>query len=1095
MKKHHTKNRKRVHELKAVKDFKEARVSTLDSNPVKLQSALILHKQGDLADAEVIYREILQSQPHNTNALTLLGTIAGQRGDFAYALEIFELVLKIDPNHFASLNDRGVVLLDLQRYEEALVGFDKCIALKPDFAEGYNHRGNALQKLNRYDDAILSYEKAIVLRPNYAEAYAKHGLALYTLKRYNEAIVSYEKAIALCPGYAEAHSNHGLTLHKLTCYTEAIVSYEKAIALRPDYMEAYSHYGLALHQLMKYDEALLLYEKAISINPNYAEAYHNLGLVLHELKRYEQAVLSYDKALAINQNYAEAYLSRGNSSLELKRYEEAVVSYDNAIALNPDGAFWFGERLYTKMRMCDWSNFEDYSHQLASKIKLYKKAVTPFIVLAIVDSLSLQQKAALIYVKDKCSTIIPLQVIPKRNRHDKIRIGYYSADFQHHATAYLMADLFERHDKSRFEFYAFSFGPDRPEDVMRKRVVAAFDKFIDVRTKSDKEVVLLSRELAIDIAIDLKGFTQDSRTGIFGLRAAPIQVNYLGYPGTMGAEYIDYIIADTTLIPEQSQQFYTEKIIYLPHSYQVNDTKRLIAEKELSREELGLPATGFVFCCFNNNYKITPNTFDCWMRILMQVEGSVLWLYEDNPKAGSNLQREAKERGINPERLIFAKRMHLADHLARHRVADLFLDTLPCNAHTTASDALWAGLPVITCMGEAFASRVAASLLNAIDLPELITSTQDAYEALAIELANNPDKLHNIKQKLERNRLTTPLFDTELFTRHIEEAYITIYERYQADLPPDHLYIKKQEVNKFDDSHSALSSVEIQANSTEGDTLSTKSTESMQHIYKSCPLCDGKSVALGSCDCTRHNLWHEPLPRTLEWVRCTTCSHVYTRYYWSQKGLDEVFKNAHPNQLAGDIANFDAKRLTWASVAGKVLSLLGGYRSVMNSSLSPSWVDVGCGDGALVMTASDVGFTALGLDSRSEPVSRIQKCGFKALQGDFMAVTFQEKLDVLSMMDVLEHMPFPMTAIKKAADVIKPGGILVISMPDLNCSSWKMMDAAKANPYWMEIEHHHNFSRQRLTILLQDNGFEVADFAIPYRYKAQMEIYAIRVSS
>ena len=896
MKKHHTKEHKRVLERKAVKDFKEYRGSTLDSYAVKLQSALILHKQGYLADAEVIYREILQSQPHNTDALQLLGTIAGQRRDFAYALELFELALKIDPNHFASLNDRGVVLLDLQRHEEALVSFDTCIALKPDFAEGYNHRGNALHKLNRYDDAILSYEKAIVLRPNYAEAYAKHGLALYTLKRYPEAIVSYEKAIALRPGYAEAHSNHGLALHKLTCYTDAIVSYEQAIRINPNYTEAYHNRGLALHELKQYEQAVLSYERAIAINQNYAEAYLSRGNSFLELKRYEDALTNYERTKEISPDIAEADFNCGVALDWLKRYEEAVVSYDKAIALKSDGAFWFGECLYTKMRMCDWGNFEDYSHQLASKINLYEKAVTPFIVLARVDSLSLQQKAALIYVKDKCSTIIPLQVIPKRNRHDKIRIGYYSADFQHHATAYLMADLFERHDKSRFEFYAFSFGPDRPEDVMRKRVVAAFDKFIDVRTKSDKEVVLLSRELAVDIAIDLKGFTQDSRTGIFGLRAAPIQVNYLGYPGTMGAEYIDYIIADTTLIPEQSQQFYTEKIIYLPHSYQVNDTKRLIAENEFSREDMRLPATGFVFCCFNNNYKITPNTFDCWMRILMQVEGSVLWLYEDNPKAGSNLKKEAKQRGINPERLIFATRMHLAEHLARHRLADLFLDTLPYNAHTTASDALWAGLPVLTCMGESFAGRVAASLLNAIDVPELITSTQEEYEALAIDLATDPDKLHNIKQKLEINRLTTPLFDTKLFTSHIEEAYITMYERYQADLPPDHLYIKKQEVNKFDESHSVRSSVEIQVNKTESDTLSTTSTESMQHLYKSCPLCDGKSVALGSCDCTRHNLWHESLPRILEWVRCTTCSHVYTRYYWSQKGLDEVFSEKTEEQ-------------------------------------------------------------------------------------------------------------------------------------------------------------------------------------------------------
>jgi len=350
--------------------------------------------------------------------------------------------------------------------------------------------------------------------------------------------------------------------------------------------------------------------------------------------------------------------------------------------------------------------------------------------------------------------------------------------------------LFERHDKAKFELVAFSFGPNR-NDEMRKRVSAAFDQFMDVRNRSDKDIALLSRKLEIDVAVDLKGFTTDARAGIFSYRAAPLQVNYLGYPGTMGAEYIDYLIADGTLIPEASRQHYAEKIAYLPNSYQVNDRKRAIADKMFSREELGLPSTGFVFCCFNNSYKITPAIFDGWMRILKQVEGSVLWLLEANSTAVRNLRHEAEARGINAARLIFAKRMPLAEHLARHRAADLFIDTLPCNAHTTASDALWAGLPVLTCTGEAFASRVAASLLNAIDLPELVTTTQDQYEARAVELATNPERLKQIKQKLERNRLTTPLFDTELFTKHIEAAYIQIYERYQADLPPEHIYVSK----------------------------------------------------------------------------------------------------------------------------------------------------------------------------------------------------------------------------------------------------------------------------------------------------------------
>ena len=320
-------------------------------------------------------------------------------------------------------------------------------------------------------------------------------------------------------------------------------------------------------------------------------------------------------------------------------------------------------------------------------------------------------------------------------------------------------------------------------------IEAAFDRFIDVRDMADKDVALLARKLGVDIAIDLGGFTEASRTDILAMRAAPVQVNYLGYPGTMGAGYIDYLIADRTLIPESSRRHYAEKIAYLPDSYLVNDGKRAIAEPTPSRDALGLPRTGFVFCAFNGSFKITPPTFAGWMRILQRVEGSVLWLREDNPTATRNLRQEARARGVDAERLVFASRMPLAEHLARHRAADLFLDVRPYNAHTTACDALWAGLPVLTCLGEAFAGRVAASLLATVDLPELVTSNQEEYEALAVELATNAPRLEQIKRKLECNRLTSPLFDAPRFTRHLEAAYTQMYERYHSDMPPDHLHV------------------------------------------------------------------------------------------------------------------------------------------------------------------------------------------------------------------------------------------------------------------------------------------------------------------
>jgi predicted O-linked N-acetylglucosamine transferase (SPINDLY family) len=497
----------------------------------------------------------------------------------------------------------------------------------------------------------------------------------------------------------------------------------------------------------------------------------------------------YDRALKLKPDFAEAYNDKGNSLIELKRYEEALFNYYQAIKLKPDYEYLSGTILHTKMFMCNWQNFKVNVKSLSLQINENKKSSFCLAVLALTDSPSIQRKSSEIWINDKYPFNSLLDPILKSKRRDKIKIGYYSPDFREHPVAHLLIELLELHDKNQFELFGFYFGPP-DSSKMHKRISSAFNQFIDVELKSDKDIALISRELGIDIAVDLTGFTESARTDIFSYRAAPIQVNYLGYPGTTGAEYIDYIIADPIIIPSESQQYYSEKVVYLPNSYQANDRQRSITNKVFTKDELGLPKDSFVFCCFNNNYKITPNTFDGWVRILKAVKGSVLWLLEDNPIAALNLRKEAQFRGLDPNRLVFAKRANPPEHLARHRAADLFIDTLPYNAHTTASDALWAGLPVLTCKGESFASRVAASLLNAIELPELITTTQEQYEATAIELATNPEKLKDIKNKLERNRLTTALFDTPRFTKHIEAAYKQMYERYQADLQPNNIYIE-----------------------------------------------------------------------------------------------------------------------------------------------------------------------------------------------------------------------------------------------------------------------------------------------------------------
>jgi len=410
-------------------------------------------------------------------------------------------------------------------------------------------------------------------------------------------------------------------------------------------------------------------------------------------------------------------------------------------------------------------------------------------LLALIDDPEIQRKASEIYANERYPQSHVLSKIERYPKHKKIRIGYFSADFRDHPVSHLTAELYEIHDRERFEIHAFSFGPDT-KDEMNLRIKVGVDHFHDVRTMSYKDTAMLARSVELDIAVDLGGFTQDCRPNIFAEGSAPIQVSYLGYPGTMAVDYMDYLIADRTLIPEEKQHHYSEKIVYMPNSYQVNVSKRSISETSLLRHELGLPNTGFVFCCFNNTFKITPPTFAGWMRILKAVEDSVLWLFEDNNNTVKNLKKEAMKFGINEDRLVFATYIPVEDHLNRIQLADLFIDTLPYNAHTTASDALRMGLPVLTCIGSSFASRVAASLLNAVNLPELITTTQEQYESLAIELATNPEKLKIIKDKLVNNLSTSPLYDTPLFTRHLESAYLTMYDRYQQGLDPDHIYME-----------------------------------------------------------------------------------------------------------------------------------------------------------------------------------------------------------------------------------------------------------------------------------------------------------------
>jgi predicted O-linked N-acetylglucosamine transferase (SPINDLY family) len=706
-----------------------------------------------------------------------------QAGHLDKAGALCRAILHTNANHLDALHLLAAVQCQLGNLKEALTAFDKVLLIKPDFIDVLNNRGSVLRALGRFEDALASYDKALAINPGNAEALNNRATVFQDLGRFNDALAGYDKALVIKPDYFDALINRAMILQYLKRFKDALASYDKATAIQRDNAGVLNNRGLVLYELRRFEEALSSYDKAIAIQPGNAVVLNNRGAVLYKLRRFEEALSSYDTALAIKPDYVDALNNRGIALGDLKRFEEASASYERALAIKPNHLNAFAGLTDAALKICDWMRTAELNGEIRTHVAEVKSIITPFTLLGYCSDASLHLKCARSWIQNK----IPILPQPLWNgriyQHERVRIAYLSTDFRRHATAYLIAELFELHDRTRFEVLGISFGEDDKSDL-HSRLIKSFDQFHDVKLKADHDAARLLNELQVDIAVDLKGYTQDARPAILAYRPAPIQISYLGYPGTMGASFIDYVIADKIVLPFDQQRFYSEKIIQLPECYQVNDSRRKIADRTPTRRESGLPDDGFVFCCFNNDYKITAPVFDVWMRLLQAVKRSVLWLLGDSASAQSNLRKEAAARGIDPARLVFAGRLPLEDHLARHRLAELFLDTLPINAHTTASDALWAGLPLVTCCGESFAGRVAASLLNAVGLPELVAHSLVEYEALALKLATDASLLQSIRWKLEQNRLRYPLFDTDRFRRHIEAAYLIAWEIWQRGESP-----------------------------------------------------------------------------------------------------------------------------------------------------------------------------------------------------------------------------------------------------------------------------------------------------------------------
>ena len=750
----------------------------------KFNAALELHQRGQLDQAESLYKRILKKAPNQPDTLHYLGVLEAQRNHHDSAIRLIGRAVDADPKNAVAHLNLGKVFRSARRYDSALAKFDRALVLDPDYVDAHMNRGIALCDLGRHKDALSSFERALAIKYDHADTHMNRGVALYEMGRYEEALQSLDQALKFNLYHAEALFNRGRTLRKLKRLQEAVASYDLALLVAPGLAASYYNRGNALFDIRKHEDAIISYERALAIEPNYAEALYSKGNALQNLRRLKEAVTSYDRALFIKPNHFEALFKRGLALARAEEYELAAQDFERLVRVQPDYEFAKGELLHARMHCCDWDGFDELAEVVTSEVRSGKRTCAPFGFQAVSHSPAHLFLCSRTYADTK----YPASPSPlwkgETYRNSKIRVGYVSGEFREQATSYLMAGLFELQDRNRFELFGFDNGYD-DASPMRKRVEAAFDVFHDISVLSDDDAARLIYQNQVDILVNLNGYFGYERTGVFSQRPCPVQVNYLGFPATMGADYMDYIIADRHVIAEDEHQHYSEKVIYLPDCYQANDSQRRNAEGTPSRSAASLPESGFVFCCFNNTYKLTPAIFEVWMRLLHKIQNSVLWLLKANDAVTRNLRTKAEQLGIAAERIVFAPRVSVEHHLARHQLADLFLDTLPYNAHTTASDALWAGIPIVTCSGTSFPGRVATSLLHAIGLSELITHSMSDYEALALKLATDSKLLAEIKCKLARNVRTYPLFDTKRFCRHIEAAYTTMAERYQRGEAPE----------------------------------------------------------------------------------------------------------------------------------------------------------------------------------------------------------------------------------------------------------------------------------------------------------------------
>lgn len=1070
------------------------------TDPILLQDfreAVQLLQEGKLSQSEFAHKRVLSREPGHAPSLHHLGLIAFKRNDKLGAVNLIRQSVAADPGYHQAWLNLAVVLSDMKHADEAMAACRECIALQPQHAEAHAVLGNLLRVTLASHEAMAAYANSLRLNPNQPTIAARLGelhlesgdfdrasalcRQAFSIDGANEDARALERRLLLARGSAElaeaaiasetesaperARKLGELGVHLNTAgrHEEAADVLRRAIANHPAVASLHFDLAFALEALGQKEEAFTCYQTGLAIEPNRAEAYANVGTLLRSMDMMTGSIQALAHAVWLDPNLAVAHYNLALTFKEMNRFEEAHASFAKAVACAPDSLIYRLEANNLKRVVCDWRDLASEEAISLEQFRLKDTAVAPFLMLSFSADRQDQLEAGRRYAKR--FEVAAAQRFDSYRKHapgDKIRLGFLSGDFCEHATSVLLVEVLESLDRNRFETFGYCFSPDDRSEL-RHRVVRAFDRFLTVSEMSDAEAARRIHTDGIDVLVDLKGYTKGSRPKILAHRPAPIQVNYLGYPATMGADFVDYFIADAITAPMEHQSHYSEKIVQLPQCYQPNDRQREISSDPVTRAGCGLPEDAFVFCSFNNSYKLNPETFDVWMRLLGQVPGSVLWLLGSSDLMRENLRREAEARGIAADRLVFASRQSFAKHLARHRLADLFLDSLPCNAHTTTSDALWAGLPVVTCLGETFAGRVAGSLLTAAGLGELVTASMSDYENLALALARDRARLAELRTMLQAGRFSCALFDSKRYTRNLEQSFETMVNIMRSAEAPRPFSV----VENLSESAAAAAPPLTMA--------------SPRVLYDACPICESENIHYHiEAKVTGHPLYKPQLPPTMKWRSCTSCSHVFTEGYFTPEACEVIFSATHANQKVGnDIEN-------QRKVSARMVERVARYAK------GGDWLDIGVGNGSLLFTAAEWGYGVVGTDLRAENVKKLRGMGFEAYCADIDQLDAEGRFNVVSMADVLEHVPFPGKSLAAVNKMMRPGGAIFVSMPNMDSIVWRALDVTQSNPYWGELEHYHNFSRGRLVALLEASGFKFAEYNISERYRSCMEVIAVK---